>query len=97
MKQLFRNWDYKWNNGELGASSDPCTDTYMGKQIYYLQNLKFVSFFFLGKQAFSEIENQNVRDFILERRDQIKFFNTIHSYSQMVITISNNLFSTLQK
>ena len=38
MKQLFRNWDYKWNNGELGASSDPCTDTYMGKQIYYLQN-----------------------------------------------------------
>ena len=27
--------------------------------------------------------NRNIRDFVLERKDQIKFFNTIHSYSQL--------------
>ena len=29
--------------------------------------------------------NRNVRDFVFERKDQIKFFNTIHSYSQLVL------------
>ena len=29
--------------------------------------------------------NRNIRDFVLERKDQIKFFNTIHSYSQLVL------------
>jgi len=38
-----------------------------------------------GPEAFSEVENRNVRDFILPRKDQIKFFNTIHSYSQLVL------------
>jgi hypothetical protein len=37
-----------------------------------------------GKAAFSEIENQNIRDFVFERKANIKFFNTIHSYSQLV-------------
>jgi hypothetical protein len=37
-----------------------------------------------GKAAFSEIENQNIRDFVSEKKDNIKFFNTIHSYSQLV-------------
>jgi hypothetical protein len=37
-----------------------------------------------GSEAFSEIENRNVRDFIWERRDTIKFFNTLHSFSQLV-------------
>ena len=38
----------------------------------------------LGKSAFSEVENRNVRDFIMERKGQIKFFNSLHSYSQYV-------------
>jgi len=38
-----------------------------------------------GPEAFSEVENRNIRDFVLERKDQIKFFNTIHSYSQLVL------------
>jgi len=38
-----------------------------------------------GKTAFSEIETQNVRDFILARKDQLKFYNNIHSYSQFVL------------
>lgn len=40
---------------------------------------------YMGKSAFSEIENQNVRDFVWERKDNIKFFNTIHSYSQYIL------------
>ena len=38
-----------------------------------------------GKSPFSEPENQNVRDFILKNRDHIKYFQTLHSYSQLVI------------
>jgi len=40
---------------------------------------------YMGPSAFSEVENRNVRDFIWERRDNIKFFNTIHSYGKMVL------------
>lgn len=38
-----------------------------------------------GTEAFSEVENQNIRDFVWARKDQIKFFNTIHSYSQLIL------------
>jgi len=38
-----------------------------------------------GVEAFSEIENKNVRDFVLERKENIKFFNNVHSYSQLVL------------
>jgi len=40
---------------------------------------------YMGKAAFSEIENQNIRDFVFERKANIKFFNTIHSYSQLIL------------
>ena len=40
---------------------------------------------YMGPSAFSEVENQNIRDFILAHKDQIKFFNTIHSYSQLIL------------
>ena len=40
---------------------------------------------YMGPEAFSEVENRNVRDFILAHKDQIKFFNTIHSYSQLIL------------
>ena len=38
-----------------------------------------------GPAAFSEIENVNVRDYILARRDQFVFYNSIHSYSQLIL------------
>jgi len=38
-----------------------------------------------GPEAFSEVENRNLRDFVLKNKEQIKFFNTIHSYSQLVL------------
>ena len=62
---LNRNWGYHWNDG--GSSSNPCTDTYM------------------GKSAFSEIENQNVRDFLSKHKDTIMYYVNLHSYSQLVL------------
>jgi len=38
-----------------------------------------------GPEAFSEVENRNMRDFVLKHKDEIKFFNTLHSYSQLVL------------
>ena len=38
-----------------------------------------------GKEAFSEVENRNVRDFVDARKENIKFYNTIHSYSQLIL------------
>jgi len=38
-----------------------------------------------GSEAFSEVENRNVRDFVYKNKDKIKFFNTLHSYSQLVL------------
>jgi len=38
-----------------------------------------------GPEAFSEIENVNVRDFIAARKDSFVFYNSIHSYSQLIL------------
>ena len=35
---------------------------------------------YMGSEAFSEIENKNARDFIWANKDQIKFYNNMHSY-----------------
>ena len=41
---------------------------------------------FHGSEPFSEVETRNVRDFVLPRKDQLKHFIDVHSYSQIVIT-----------
>ena len=40
---------------------------------------------YMGQEAWSEVENKNVRDFVFAHKENIKFFNTIHSYGQMVL------------
>lgn len=50
---------------EVGASSNPCSDTYA------------------GNKPFSEIETQNVRDFVLWANGTIKTYLTFHSYGQV--------------
>lgn len=40
---------------------------------------------YYGPQAFSEVEARNVRDFIQNHKDTIKFFNTLHSYGQLIL------------
>ena len=36
-----------------------------------------------GPQPWSEVEVTNVRDWVLERNDNIKFFQTLHSFGQV--------------
>ncbi|PSN48354.1 hypothetical protein C0J52_08084 [Blattella germanica] len=60
---LNRNWDFHW--GEVGASDDPCHETYA------------------GPRAFSEPETRAISDFIMDRKDRIKLYLTMHAYSQM--------------
>ena len=40
---------------------------------------------YMGTSAFSEIENQNVRDFLAAHKDNIKYYVNLHSYSQLVL------------
>lgn len=40
---------------------------------------------YMGASAFSEIETANIRDWITAHKDTIKFYNNIHSYSQLVL------------
>jgi len=38
-----------------------------------------------GPEAFSEVENVVVRNFIAARQEQIIFYNSLHSYSQLIL------------
>lgn len=40
---------------------------------------------YMGPEAFSEVENRNVRDFLTANKDNIKFYNNVHSYSQLIL------------
>ena len=40
---------------------------------------------YIGPEPFSEIETRNVRDFILKKKGDWIFFDSIHSYSQLIL------------
>jgi len=40
---------------------------------------------YMGSEPFSEVEGRNVRDFLTANKDNIKFYNNVHSYSQLVL------------
>jgi len=40
---------------------------------------------YYGPEPFSEVEARNVRDYVSARKDQIKFYQTLHSYSQLIL------------
>jgi len=40
---------------------------------------------YYGPEPFSEVETKNVRDFVSAHKDQIKFYQTLHSYSQLIL------------
>jgi len=40
---------------------------------------------YYGPEPFSEVETRNVRDFVSAHKDQIKFYQTLHSYSQLIL------------
>ena len=40
---------------------------------------------YMGEAAFSEVETSNMRDWLTAHNDTIKFYNNVHSYSQLVL------------
>merc|ERR1712038_2241680 len=40
---------------------------------------------YMGPEAFSEIETKNVRDWLTLNKETVKFYNNVHSYSQLVL------------
>jgi len=40
---------------------------------------------YMGASPFSEIETANMRDWLTANKDMIKFYNNIHSYSQLIL------------
>jgi len=40
---------------------------------------------YMGAEAFSEIETKNMRQFLTTHKDTIKFYNNVHSYSQLIL------------
>jgi len=40
---------------------------------------------YYGPEPFSEVEARNVRDFVTAHKEQIKFYQTLHSYSQLIL------------
>ena len=46
---------------------------------------------FMGSSAWSEVENRNLRDFLISARNKtVKFFNSLHSYGQVGGLYSKN-------
>jgi len=58
-----RNFDMHW--GELGVSTNPCSDT------------------FCGTEPFSEIETQNIRDYVLSISPVPTFGTAVHSAAEL--------------
>ena len=44
---------------------------------------------YYGPEPFSEVEARNVRDWVMARKDRIVFYQTLHSYSQVGRTDTN--------
>jgi len=40
---------------------------------------------YMGASPFSEIETANMRDWLTANKDMIKFYNNVHSYSQLIL------------
>jgi len=40
---------------------------------------------YMGSEAFSEIETKNIRQWLTMHKDTVKFYNNIHSYSQLIL------------
>ena len=40
---------------------------------------------YMGAAAFSEVETANMRDWLTAHKDTVKFYNNVHSYSQLIL------------
>ena len=79
-----RNWDFHWS--ETGASGDSCSQTYYGPEPFSeVKALLRRTWDSPDLSFLRQVENRNVRDFVSARKDRIVFYQTLHSYSQLIL------------
>jgi len=85
-----QNQDRMWRKTTTHYSGDQCqgTDANRNWDYHWAENgasPDSCSQTYHGPEAFSEVETRNVRDFVLKHKDNIKFYQTLHSYSQLIL------------
>ena len=80
-----RNWDFHWS--ETGASGDSCSQAYYGPEPFSEVNSIqiYIRLFNLYTFLVRQVEARNVRDWVGARKDRIVFYQTLHSYSQLIL------------
>lgn len=80
--------DRLWSKTRSEYAGNFCTGTDMNRNFEYYWNdggMSSCSEAYHGPTFFSEVEAVSIRDFALAHKDQIKFFNTVQSYGQMIL------------
>jgi len=82
--------DRMWRKTTTHYAGDPCqgTDANRNWDFHWSEtgaSGDSCSQTYYGPEPFSEVENRNVRDFVTAHKDQIKFYQTLHSYSQLIL------------
>jgi carboxypeptidase A1 len=85
-----RNDDRMWRKTTTHYSGDSCqgTDANRNWDFHWSEtgaSGDSCSQTYYGPEPFSEVETRNVRDFVSAHKDQIKFYQTLHSYSQLIL------------
>jgi len=88
--RVSRDADRMWRKTTTHYEGDSCqgTDANRNWDFHWAENGASgdsCSQTYHGPEAFSEIEARNVRDFVAARSDNIKFYQTLHSYSQLIL------------
>jgi len=88
--RVTRNDDRMWRKTTTQYPGDSCrgTDPNRNWDFHWAENgasSDSCSQTYHGPEAFSEVETRNVRDFVSARGDTIKFYQTLHSYSQLIL------------
>merc|ERR1712080_37575 len=88
--RVTRDDDRMWRKTTTQYSGDSCrgTDANRNWDYHWGENgasPSSCSGTYHGPEPFSEVEARNVRDFVSVHKDNIKFYQTLHSYSQLVL------------
>merc|ERR1712121_477352 len=88
--RVSRNDDRMWRKTTTHYSGNTCQGTDANRNFDYHwgetgASPDSCSQTYYGPEPFSEVEARNVRDFVNAHKDNIKFYQTLHSYSQLIL------------
>jgi len=88
--RVSRDYDRMWRKTTTKYEGDPCqgTDANRNWDFHWSEtgaSGDSCSQTYYGPEPFSEVEARNVRDFVNTHKDSIKFYQTLHSYSQLIL------------